>query len=270
MKYNNILVTATNSAYFNALLTQINSFHKYNFDLIDQLIVYDIGLTQEDKDLLNTMAKVTIKDFSGFKLPYPDYLLPKGYAYKCYCPYNERDNAKRILWLDSGAAFLRNAQEIFDIIENENILLVEDTNHLNKDFTKKKTIQIMNATDKELNAHQLWAGILGYKPYGKYHKLFEDCYNYSLIDGCIVGNEENSRHDQSVYSILASRYNCPKQDINIFGYWTNNRERNYQAAKKMNAIIYVHRRGFHNANKIIHIKPPTSNYEKTTYEIVLS
>ena len=76
-----------------------------------------------------------------------------------------------------------------------------------------------------------------------------DAWNYSEKEGCIDGFEDNHRHDQSVLSILSSRYNCQTQDIDIFGYWTDV-NRNLQKAIELNSVIFAHRRGYDNKNNL--------------------
>lgn len=238
---NKIIVTAANRAYYDTLLTLISSIHKYDSDLVDEIVVYDLGLDPEEIIALNKLLKVTVKLFNISELPYPDYLLPKGYAWKPHCIFSEKDSAKLILWLDAGTMLLKSAAEIFNIIEREDIFIVGDS-HLNKNFTKQQCVQIMNATAGELDDVQISAAIIGYKSYGKFQHLIDEAYAYSLIDGCIVGHEENHRNDQSVYSILVSRYSCKKYDIDKYGYWTDI-SRTLQTAIEKDAVVFVHRRG---------------------------
>lgn len=245
--HKNIIVTASNSPYFESLRTLIGSLHKHSFDLIDEIVVYNLGLSEEELNCLNRIEKVKVKSFD-ITLPFPDYLKPKQHAYKLYCVYNEQFNAKNIFWLDAGVMILQDIKEIFDIIENEDIFLVGDT-HLNINFTKRYCAEVMKATDKELHDVQLSSGILGYKSGGKYQELINQAYEYSKIEGVVNGDEENHRHDQSVYSILASRWGCKKYDIDRYGYWTNI-HKNIHTAIQSNAVIFVHRRGHYDLTGI--------------------
>jgi lipopolysaccharide biosynthesis glycosyltransferase len=249
--FGNIIVTAADRKYFDSLRTLISSIHKHSYEVVDKIIVYDIGLDPEEVKRLNNIEKVCVKEFSNIEIPYKHYLLPKGHAYKLYCVYEFKQLAKNILWLDAGVMLLKDIHEIFNIIELEDIFLVGDV-HLNKNYTKKACIQAMNATENELNDTQLSSGILGYKSNGKYQKLIDEAFEYSKIEDCVVGDEENHRHDQSVYSILASRYSCKKHDINKYGYWTDS-SRNLHTAMENDAVIFVHRRGHHDISNIRYI-----------------
>jgi hypothetical protein len=92
---------------------------------------------------------------------------------------------------------------------------------------------------------------VGYKSNGKYQHIFDESYKLSLIPGCLDGNQENHRHDQSILSILTHRYDCPRQDIDIFGYWTD-WNRNLNLALELGSVIFAHRRGHNDKTNLIY------------------
>lgn len=233
----NIIVTAANSPYFNSLATLVASIHRHSFDLIDQIFIFDIGLSQEDRSTASTWSKVSIVD-----LPNDIDSTPKQHVYKCYCVHWAKNQAEKILWLDAGVMLLKSIDQIFKIIQDEDIFLVGDPDHKNERWTHEDCRLIMKATQEELGAQQLSSGILGYKSQGGYQQLIDDAYAYSKINGCVEGCHSNHRHDQSVYSILAARYKCNLQNIDTYGYWTDG-SRNLNTAKEIGATIFVHRNG---------------------------
>ncbi len=233
---NNILVTAANAKYFNSLLTLIASIHRESFDLVDHIFVFDLGLDPEERKRLSKLSKVSVVDF-----PKDLNVNPKDYAFKCYAIHWGKDHGNNIFWLDAGAMALKPINKIFEIIEEEGIFLVGDT-HRNYNFTHDKCREIMQATDSEMADNQLSAGILGYQSNGPFQSLINDAYEYSKIQECIGGDSQNHRQDQSIYSILASRYGCNKQDIDMYGYWTDS-SRNLNKAREIGSTIFVHRNG---------------------------
>ena len=247
----NVIITAANNVYFESLKTLISSIHRTSYDIVDKIYVYDLGLDINEINYINGLEKCELLDLKSLinPLPFDDYLLPKGHGYKCFCLQHLKDN-DNLLWLDAGVMLLKSVKVIFDIIENENIFTVGDS-HLNKNFTKPSCVEIMNATESELNDVQLSSGIIGYKINSKFQHLFDEAYEYSKIEGCVVGDENNHRHDQSVYSILVSRYGVKKQDIDVYGYWTDT-NRNLQTAINNDAVIFVHRRGHHDISGLKH------------------
>jgi lipopolysaccharide biosynthesis glycosyltransferase len=244
----NIVITAANNVYYETLVTLVASIHRTSYDVVDKIYVYDLGLDQSEIDRINSFDKCEVLDLPNLlgELPFEDYLKPKGHAYKCFCLYDSKKLGDNILWLDAGVMVLQSLSVMFDTIENEGIFCVGDS-HLNKNFTRPECVKIMEATESEMNDVQLSSGIIGYKTNGKHVHIFDEAFEYSKIEGCVVGDDNNHRHDQSVYSILISRYGIRKHDIDVYGYWTDI-NRNLETAKNNNAVIFVHRRGHHDTN----------------------
>lgn len=249
--YKNIIITGANSIYFESLLTLISTVHKDSFELVDMIVVYDFGLDQTEINRLKSLEKIMIvdivKDFQIYEGI--SSIKTKCHFLKMYTLFHSMSLSKNVLWLDAGACALKSLEPIFNVIESEDIFLVGDI-HLNKNFTHKRCVEVMNATEEELMDNQLWSGLVGFKSDGKYSRIITEGWNYSQIEGCVDGFEDNHRHDQSVLSILSSRYNCPTQDIDIFGYWTDS-SRNLEGAKSIGSVIFAHRRGYDDKSKLM-------------------
>ena len=249
--YKNIVVTTANSPYFDSLLTLINGIHSFGMECVDRIFVYDLGLDESEIQTLTRLKRVEVLKYpSNMTDIHPNFLEPKSHVYKLYCLENSKTLGKNVFWLDAGATPIRSMCHIFDKIDSEEIFLVVDT-HLTKTYTHSNCVSIMGATDDELNDKILSSGIIGFKSNGKYQQMIKDAFDYSMIVGCVDGDQENHRHDQSVLSILATRYNCPKQDIELYGYWTDI-NRTYQKAMEHGTVIFVHRKGYENRNNLIY------------------
>jgi len=249
--YNNILVTATNSPYYESLLTLISGVHKFSVDIVDKIFVYNLGLDESEIKNLNRLKNVEVLEFSENSSElHPKFMEPKSYVYKIYCMYQSSKLGKNVLWLDSGASPLKSIDVIYQKIEEDEIFLVGDI-HINRNYTHQDCRNCTLATENELDGKQLWAGLVGYKSNGKYQHIFDESYKLSLIPGCLDGNQENHRHDQSILSILTHRYNCPRQDIDIFGYWTD-WNRNLNLALELGSVIFAHRRGHNDKTNLIY------------------
>ena len=152
--------------------------------------------------------------------------------------------------MDSGACPLKSIDVIYQKINEDEIFLVGDI-HTNRDYTHTDCRNCISASEDELNGKQLWAGLVGYKSNGKYQNIFDESYKLSLIHGCLDGNQENHRHDQSILSILTHRNDCPRQDIDIYGYWTD-WNRNLSIALEIGSVIFAHRRGHSDKSNLIY------------------
>jgi len=249
--YKNILVTATNSPYYESLLTLISGVHKYSEDLVNKIYVYDLGLDSSEILTLNKLKNVTVLKFPDNPTElHPKFMEPKSYVYKIYCMYKSGELGENVLWMDSGACPLKSLNTIYEKIEKDEIFLVGDV-HTNRNYTHTECRKCISATEEELSGKQLWAGLVGYKSNGKFQNIFDEAYKLSLIPGCLDGNQENHRHDQSILSILTHRYNCPRQDIDIFGYWTD-WNRNLKLALELGSVVFAHRRGHNDKSNLIY------------------
>jgi len=246
VKSRKILVTSFNSLFLKAGITLISSIHKTSIDTVDKIVIYNLGLKKIEINFLKSLKKVEIIEYPKFLNNFWDgYTNPTTFAWKCFAIWDAKRFSDSILYVDSGAMVLRDLKIIYEIINNDEIFLVGDK-HINRNWTHKRCMEIMNASDYEINDLQLWAGIIGYKANGKYQQLINDAFNYSKIKECIVGDRKSHRHDQSIYSILASRYKCPRQDILLFGEWQS-----LEKARLQNSVIYVHRRAYYNDKYLI-------------------
>jgi hypothetical protein len=61
----NIIVTASNTKYFNSLLTLIASIHRDSYDLVDQIFVFDLGLDVQEQNRIKALSKVSLVNFSN-------------------------------------------------------------------------------------------------------------------------------------------------------------------------------------------------------------
>ena len=178
--YNNIVITGANSPYFESLLTLINSIHKDSFDLVDMIVVYDFGLDQTEINRLKSLKKVLVvnivKDFQIYETI--SSIKTKCHFLKMYTLFHSMGLSKNVLWLDAGACALKSLKPIFDVIESDDIFLVGDI-HLNKNYTHKKCVEIMSATESELNDTQLSSGLFAFKSNGRFKQLILDSWEYS-------------------------------------------------------------------------------------------
>lgn len=250
-----VLVTASNNAYFSRCLTLISSIHSTSFDVVDEILVYNLGLSKRNQKLLSRMKKVQLKHFEDIQDKFPQMDIAFFYEKLQTCCWKQvcvHDAASQegdlIFWLDAGAMLLQSAEEIFQKIEHDEIFLVVDQWH-NYTWTHQQCIDVMQATQDELYDYQLCAGIHGYKKGGRYQKMMDEALAYTLIKECVDGHKfyhygincagewiKGHRHDQSILSILASRYRCPKQSVFRYGEW-----RTLQHCHENDSVIWVHR-----------------------------
>ncbi|WP_146207949.1 hypothetical protein [Azospirillum sp. TSH64] len=232
----NVLVTCCNSAYYESCLLLISTVHSTSDSTIDRILVYNLGLSGEQVDLLNRCHKVQVVEFPAWLSDiYPEFLTPKQYAWKTFVIKDAASYGDNIFYLDSGAMLVRDIKDIYEKIEQNHIFVVGDS-HKNRTWTHDLCFRIMGASEEEKNANQICAGIQGYKPNGRFQRYVDEGFLYACIKSAIFGDHKNHRHDQSIYSVLVKRYGIEHEDIDIYGEW--------KGILRPNQAIYVHRRYF--------------------------
>ncbi len=123
--------TASNSTFFNPLKSFIGSVHKTNFDHLDEIAVFNLGLTQEQIDELNSMQKVQVYEVER---THPDilepvhtgrrYKVPGWYAWKPVAIKQALDMFPYVLWQDAGNVVLRPLDELFEHIRQHGYFLI--------------------------------------------------------------------------------------------------------------------------------------------------
>lgn len=251
------VLTAFDSKFFEVGITLIAGVHKLHGRMIP-LFVYDLGLSNWQRDFLRNLENVFVIDFPRTDFRFPEkYLDSSSYGFKAFANWhirhilNEGDCA---LWLDAGIYPLHNLDEIFSLIKAEEIFFVDHDDKsiwpfYNITFASDDLIVGMSATNAELLSPHLRAGIMGYRIGGRYDRLISEAFEYSLDPKILMGEKHpkppifinrrvgeaseraindrsfsNSlslpqlrelfgyfghRHDQAIYSILASRHSAP-------------------------------------------------------------
>lgn len=219
--------TAANEVYFNNLINLIGSIHKTNFDNLVEIAVYDLGLTEEQKNILSHIQKVTINTIEQTN---PDILTWYEYAgRKCLGHYAWKpvvikqalDKFPYVVWLDAGTVVLRSLDHLFAYIKENGYFLAtigddpdEQGNCTHNvrwgmtEYVKNKFG--MGSSEKQwiLNKEILLGGVIGASRGAGYdtffmqlYELAKDIRNYQ--DDGTTPFGYTGRHDQTLMSILA-------------------------------------------------------------------
>lgn len=132
-----------------------------------------------------------------------------------------------ILYVDSGNCIVNNLDYIFNVCEKQEIVLFENRDgnynhevHKNIQWTKRDCFVMMNCDeDKYYYSPQVDASYQVYKKTDRVFSFLEEyrdyCSNENIISDLPNITKENlpefidHRHDQSILSLLAAKYNIP-------------------------------------------------------------
>ena len=203
-----ILAMGTNKDTFENTKKRIDEFLKTTGRCCRDIVLYNLGMSGANKNLLSRYHKfVTIVDLPQLnKTIFKNYLQFDQHAWKIYALYDARKFGRHILWIDNNVKILQNLSIFYKIISEEGVLFLKNGNWKVKQLTSKKCLKVMKCSHQESLGPHIMRGVIGYDSGGSFSKLFEDAFKYSKIKDCVHGDNKTHRHEQSVYSILASRY----------------------------------------------------------------
>ena len=226
--------TAADAKFFNLLKSFIGSVHKTNFDHLGEIAVFNLGLTQEQIDEINSMQKVHVYEverthpdilkpvYAGKK--HPDFIKPIGpdkkykipgwYAWKPVAIKQALDMFPYVLWQDAGNAILKPLEELFEHIRQNGYFLI-GSGYKNRHYTTQYVVKKfgLDQSDKKwiLDAYQCDAGAaIGIArdndtAYNEFllaiYELTRDLRNFSDDGSCPAFGY--ARHDQTLFSIFA-------------------------------------------------------------------
>ncbi len=232
------ICTAANSAYYSRLINLIGSSHATNFENLHTIAVFDLGLSEAEKNYLNSIKRVKVLDI---KTTHPDQLkffysakekrtVLGWYAWKPVIIKQALDMFPYVLWIDAGTTILRPIGDLFIHLKNEGYFLCT----IGDDIVNGKYARSVrwgatqyaihlfdlseSLTNWVLDQESIMGGVIGasrnHWSYDKFlmplYELAKDVRNFA-DDGTA---EEYGRHDQTIMSFLAYSQNLTvfKQD----------------------------------------------------------
>lgn len=221
--------TAADEQYFPWLINLIGSIHKTNFDTLEDIAVYDLGFTEQQRQALRSMQKVHVYPI---ELTNPDLLkhfktnetgkVVRGwYAWKPVAIKQALERFPYVLYLDAGCTVLKPLNDLFAYIQEHNYFLLQDqvwyVGGQNKqfvigeqctDFVRNKFN--LNNPDRQwiLQMPSMYAAVQGMSRamLSSYvmpmYELTKDLRNFQ-DDGSSMYGFGWARHDQVLYSIKA-------------------------------------------------------------------
>ncbi|MDR3645984.1 MAG: hypothetical protein P4L22_00400 [Candidatus Babeliales bacterium] len=210
--------TAANSKYFNNLLNLIGSIHKTNFDNLREIAVFNIGLSTEELEKLNTIQKVKTYEV---ELTHPDLLkpfkttlcgkeVPGWYAWKPVILKQSLEMFPYVLYIDAGLGVLRPLDNLFKYIQQNKYFL----GRLRPHSVWRQTNQYLYEKFELRKPENEWVifqdpivgFIIGASRQAKdilinpFYEFTKDITNFQ-DDGTCPGGFGDYRHDQSLLSV---------------------------------------------------------------------
>jgi hypothetical protein len=219
--------TSADSKFFDKTVNLINSINKFDDRLVAKILVFDLGFTPEQRQRLDTMAHVCLRDP---ELVHADLLKPfktdrnryvRGwFAWKPVVIKQALDECPYIFYIDAAIEIYKPLDDLFKhIVEQGYFLISTETTVLRERMTNSVKEQLLPKLSPKLQ-HELLnsdmislsAGIQGLsrQVYDSYVlPAYDLAKNLDLFmdDGSAKLGFGAGRHDQIIYTILAYQNN---------------------------------------------------------------
>ena len=211
--------TSADSTFFDSAIDLIASIHKFHFNELQEIAVFDLGFTEEQRNYLNTIRKVHVYNI---EMTHPDLLThfkirsdgrtARGwYAWKPVAMKQASEMFPYFLYVDAGITVVGKLNIIFDYIKENGYFMI-DCNHSIRQMATTHVIKKFDLTSPEqswiLDSFGLSAGFMGVsrEVYDTLilpmYQLTKDLYLFEDNGTCPKGFGW-ARHDQALFSIHA-------------------------------------------------------------------
>ena len=246
----NVLASGADERYGYHLLNLIGSI-KANSDLFDGIVVYDLGLSQRQRRLVDGIRDIEVRTVPPF-VPH----WAQGRTWKTWIwTHLEAD---QLVWLDAGLTVLRPLTEQLEKIRDKGYFAVSQ-GHPNRASIPTDWYATFGLSERMLDQVQIAAGILGFRRAGPFYEnvivpTYEDCarglsrgYSPNEVDRLNMGLDATGeiilrdcplfRWDQSVLNAHFARAVLTQRsrDIYRFAGWRTPHDHPEQ-------VIWNHRR----------------------------
>jgi hypothetical protein len=251
------IVTTCNELYAEVAATLVASVHRTSFELVDEIVLYDLGLTGRTRARFMRMEKVTVRDFppAAYRV-FREFMEGGKHGYKLWIFDEARlfaEPGDAVLWMDAGCALMRSAEPIFDTIERLGVFAVrqdlDEGDRTQQRWTTGRALELMEAADDDRISRQVCGGVFGWVSGGRYQSLVDQCFAWSLDPEILLGPADRHRWDQSILTAGCTRWDVPSQSEAIYCEWRGPDVHPEQ-------VVYAHRGAFIEREGLREREPP--------------
>jgi hypothetical protein len=242
-RYKRVLCFATNSRgprgekYFEASVCMVEHANKHSLNVIDKILVFDLGMQKDHRKILESYDVVEVIDFPPDFMPYHDFYTPKHFAWKYAVTWFASLVSDSVLYMDSGKFPTSRLDRAFEVIEHDGFFLGTPaySHAAGEDFRREwldikigkghhhvpvtqEFVATLQVTPRESDQPQSFAGIIGFRSCGPYYKdvVYEA---FKLVQNrSVCGSDSVYQHtnDQALITLLAIRSGYKLLHMEVF------------------------------------------------------
>jgi|GEM_PF-600203 len=216
------ICTAADSKYFRCVMCLIGGLHKFHFDDLGEIAVFDLGLTDEQVNTLNSIDKVRVFPVE----PTNAQMLTTAntrtwgkpvigwYSWKPVCIKGCMDIYPDVLWIDAGTTISSSIDSVFAYMREKGYFFHNGSHwHFSQSCTSylKDKYDLASTENKWMLSDRvkgLEAGLMGVTQ-SVYESFVMPMYQMSkniknfIDDGTALGGFGYARHDTTLFSMQA-------------------------------------------------------------------
>ncbi len=211
----NYIITAADENYYRSFLQLFYSIEKHELDSDATVVVYDIGMSDEQKKHVISLSKkcrinLVYRHFNFDCYPVFVRLEYKTYSWKPIIIHEiSKELDGNILWLDSANIVLRNLNPIWNEITNKGSYVPYSGSGTLREWTVLETLEYLNVPEIWYQIRNRAGNTCGFSTTNRViPRVLEQWKELALIKECIKpegANRSNHRDDQSLLTILLER-----------------------------------------------------------------
>ncbi|HEY2074079.1 MAG TPA: hypothetical protein VGG88_10940 [Gaiellaceae bacterium] len=166
-----VLASAADARYGFHLLSMLGSVQR-NSDVFDEIVVYDLGLSPQQRRLVTAIRGVEVREMPHF-VPH----WAKGFTWKPWIWTHV--GADRLFYLDAGAMVLRSLEPVLEQIDELGYWVVSQGHEASTLFPSS-WYELYGIDPPQAQRHAVAAGIIGFRTSGRFWDdvvvpTYEDC-----------------------------------------------------------------------------------------------
>lgn len=220
-----VFVTATDTEHFNWTLNLVAGIHRYHRENIEQIAIFDLGLSSQEKKELNKLSFVEIYEvekvnpqiFEKFIVSAQGKIARGLYSWKPVVIKQASTLFPIFFYLDSGLSVTGSLELLFHYLEENGSFLIDCGHTIGRMSTKHVRNQFLLSEKQNawvLKENGISAGFQGITQavYSNYiYPIYQMSYDISNFcdDGSCPKGFGFARHDQTLFSIQARLMRLP-------------------------------------------------------------
>jgi len=225
------IITSCSTKFFPSVINLISSI-KVVYPKHPTIFVYDLGLLSVFRKELSMVEGVEVINMPKFCTHWRSCYTWKTYIFA-------HPVARLNFYLDAGCQILKSLDEVFDIIEEKDILLIDECVFF-KEIVPKSYKKLFSLGDNYDDLPTMHAGIIGFKNTTNIINIFNDIYNAACV-GLTLGfsTRDKKRNKGKNRSIFVRDCNFFRHDLTLINIFF----------RKYHDNIYLHSINFFHFNK---------------------